>query len=363
MKFSYLGSLENHIKIKKVNKNVCIGIGLIALDVILNGKPETPPKFYVGGSCGNVLSILSYLDWSSYPIARLAKNAATKEIEKDLKKWEVQTSLISKTNDGSTPIIIHRILRDKNGNPKHRFEFKDPETTTWLPQYKPVLRTKIDCIVNKQPNAKVFYFDRINRSSIDLAKSYKANGAMIFFEPSSIGTNERAFIECLQVADIIKFSSDRISNYAKLFPKQQVCLEIETGGKNGIRYRYSKEKKVINWTNLQPYLINGVIDSAGAGDWCTAGIIDKLCNKRITSLNSCNSRDIISALQYGQLLGAMNCYFEGARGIMYGIGKSEFKKLIKLIQSNNNLNLTQIEFPKAKSVTKRKPIQISSLYS
>src|SRR5687768_16063076 len=110
------------------SKEICIGTGLIALDVILNGKPETPPKFYAGGSCGNVLSVLSYLGWSSYPIARLAKNDATKEIEKDFKKWEVKTNLISKTKEGSTPIIIHRILKDKKGNPKHRFEFKDPET-------------------------------------------------------------------------------------------------------------------------------------------------------------------------------------------------------------------------------------------
>ncbi|HRE73460.1 MAG TPA: PfkB family carbohydrate kinase [Flavobacteriales bacterium] len=346
-----------------MNKDICIGTGLVALDVILNGKPETPPKFHAGGSCGNVLSILSYLGWSSYPVARLAKNAATKEIEKDFKKWEVQTSLISKTEEGSTPIIIHRILRDKNGNPKHRFEFKDPDTAAWLPQYKPVLSKEVDSIVDKQPNAKVFYFDRINRSSIDLAKANKANGAVIFFEPSSIGTNEKAFNECLQVADIIKFSIDRISNYAKLFPKQQVCLEIETVGKEGIRYRYSKEKKASNWSNVKPYIIKDAIDSAGAGDWCSAGIIDKLCKQGQKSFDSSSAESVKSALQYGQLLGALNCCFDGARGIMYNIAKNDFSKLVKKIQTTNSLDLTKVEFPKAISIVKRKPIQISSLYT
>lgn len=346
-----------------MNKVVCIGTGLVALDVILNGKPETPPKFHAGGSCGNVMSILSYLGWLSFPVARLAKNAATKEVENDFKIWEVQTSLISKTDEGSTPIIIHRILRDKNGNTSHRFEFKDPDTTAWLPQYKPVLKKEVESIIEKQPNAKVFYFDRINRSSIELAKANKTAGAVIFFEPSSIGANLKLFTECLQVSDIIKFSSDRISNYAQLFPRQQVCLEIETIGKEGIRYRYNKEKKAINWNFVKPYLIKDVVDSAGAGDWCSAGVIDSLCKEGIISFNSSSVESVKKALQYGQLLGALNCCFDGARGIMYSIPKIDFNKLVKKTQNIDNLDLTQIEFPKAISSTKRKPIQISTLYT
>lgn len=345
-----------------MNNNVCIGAGLVALDVILNGKPETPPKFHAGGSCGNVLSILSYLSWTSFPVARLAKNAATQEIEEDFKMWEVQTSLVSKTDEGSTPIIIHRILRDKDGKPKHKFEFKDPDTSAWLPRYKPVLNKEVEAIVQKQPKSKVFYFDRINRSSIELAKANKANGAVIFFEPSSIGNNEKIFNECLQVADIIKFSSERISNYAQLFPKQQVPLEIETIGKEGVRYRYSKEKEATDWITVNPYRIKDAIDSAGAGDWCSAGVIDRLCKEGSISFNSANSTDVKSALQYGQLLGALNCCFDGARGIMYSISKTDFDKMVKKVQDVNSLDLTTIEFPQLLSISKREPIQISSLY-
>ncbi len=344
-------------------QDICIGTGLVALDVILNGKPETPPRLHAGGSCGNVLSILSFLGWSSFPIARLAKNSATKEIEKDFKKWDVKTLFISKTFDGSTPIIIHRILKDEKGNPKHRFEFRDPETDSWLPGYKPVLYKEVDSIVSKQPHAKVFYFDRINRGSIELAKANKENGATIFFEPSSIGAKEELFKECLQVADVVKFSHDRISNYSQLFPKQQVPLEIETRGVEGIRYRFSISKKKEAWQTINAYKINDVIDAAGAGDWCSAGIIDKLCKRGAESFNDSNGESIKSAILYGQLLGALNCCFDGARGIMYNLNNLEFSKIVRNIEKAGSYDLTNVTLPKPLAIAKRKPLQISSLYS
>jgi fructokinase len=350
-----------HNKIK--HTKICIGTGLIALDVILNGKPETPPKLHAGGSCGNVLSILAYLGWSSYPIARLAKNIATKEIVCDFKKWEVNTSLITKTDDGSTPIIIHRILKDKFGIPKHKFEFKDPETKTWLPQYKPVLNKEINSIFEKQPKANVFYFDRISRGAIELAKANKANGAIIFFEPSSIGDNNSIFNECLHISDVVKFSSDRIPDYANMYSSQQVPLEIETKGKEGLRFRYSRTKQSKVWHTIKAFKINEVHDAAGAGDWCSSGIIDKLCRKGMESFKTSDLADIKSAITYGQLLGALNCSFDGARGIMYSVEKSALDQVIKKTLYDDSYDLTKIQFKNTSSRLNRKPIQISKLYT
>jgi len=61
----------------------------------------------------------------------------------DLNKWNVKTNMISTTDDGSTPIIIQRIKKDKNGSPIHRFEFRDPDDGSWLPSYKPVLSADV----------------------------------------------------------------------------------------------------------------------------------------------------------------------------------------------------------------------------
>jgi sugar/nucleoside kinase (ribokinase family) len=324
-----------------MKKAVCVGTGLVALDIILNGNPKTPPKFYTGGSCGNVLSILSYLGWASYPIARLDNDKATTKILSDLKRWDVKRDLISVTDDGSTPIIIHRILKDKAGNPKHRFEFKDPETKEWLPSYKPVLSKKVIDIAQKlsfTPN--VFYFDRVNRASINLAKLYNSEGALVFFEPSSMGDN-KLFMEAASASHIIKFSSDRISNYRKLFKKSIATLEIETLGAKGLKFRYSKNKNSESWHAIDPIKVDNLIDFAGAGDWCSAMVINLLGKAGKFGFQKKNISDIISALYQAQHLSVLNCFFDGARGIMYNLEINRVKSFLTILKSSKKVDFGQ----------------------
>lgn len=337
---------------------ICIGAGLVALDVVINGDPSVPLKLYAGGSCGNVLAILAYLDWDTFPVARLKKDEASKALLTDLKYWNVNTSLISQSSDGSTPIIIERIKKDKNGNSIHTFQFKNPENGDWLPSYKPVLASEVKTLTEKSPIPSVFYFDRINRSSIDLAKYYKKNGAVIFFEPSSIKESKQ-FEECLNIADIIKFSNDRIRDYTTLYSNQRVPLEIETLGKEGLRYRFSHLLESKEWKMVPSYKISFVIDAAGSGDWFSAGIISKIAANGTDAFKNCNEGTILKALQFGQALGALNCFFEGARGLMYALNKEQLGAFIKKIQRSKT-PLTVIN--EKEDLKPIKELNIKSLY-
>ena len=318
------------MKSKKQKKQICVGAGLVALDVVINGNPKMPLKLFAGGSCGNVLTILSFLNWDSYPVARLKKNDASKKLLSDLTSWKVNTLLISQTSDGSTPIIIQRIKKDRNGNSIHTFQFRNPDNGEWLPSYKPVLGNEIESITKKSPVPAVFYFDRVNRSSIDLAKYYKEKGAVVFFEPSSMSENKQ-FEECLNVADIIKFSDQRIKNYASQYPNQRVPLEIETLGKEGIRYRFNHQRKSKKWTTVSSYKISYVVDAAGSGDWFSAGVISKIASGGLKGFKNCKDESITKALKYGQALGALNCFFDGARGLMYALDREQVAPLVKKI--------------------------------
>lgn len=298
------------------NKPTCVGIGLVALDVLFNGKPNSPLGFYAGGSCGNVMTILSYLGWEAYPIARLRNNEAGNILLRDLEHFGVHNNLISVKKDGSTPIIIHRVLKDKEGKPKHRFEFRDPGTGSYLPSYKPVLSASVDSIFQAQPKTDVFYLDRVNRASIEMAKKCKSQNAMIFFEPSSF-KDDNNHNECLSYADVVKFSSERISNYQEKFPVCTRELEVMTMGSEGLVYRLHNQKK---WTHIEAYTITSVIDAAGSGDWCTAGLIHGLFNRSKGRVEITN-KIVEDALEFGQALAALNCCFMGARGAMYALEK------------------------------------------
>jgi fructokinase len=72
---------------------ICMGSGLVALDVIYE-KAKNNPKFLAGGSCGNVLTILSYFGWNSYPVARLGNDQEGNRIMEDMKRWNVKTDFV-----------------------------------------------------------------------------------------------------------------------------------------------------------------------------------------------------------------------------------------------------------------------------
>lgn len=324
--------MENKTKKKEI-KPIWIGTGLVALDIIIDDINNSPEQLLSGGSCGNVSSIMSYLGFESYVISRLKDNLATKAIVRDLKKWNVQTKLTTVTSDGSTPIIIQRNKKNKLGEPIHKFEFKDPFDGTWLPNYKPVLSADVPEIVKKTSEPVIYYFDRINRGSIDFAKYYKSKGALIYFEPSSIG-EMRLFEECLQVADIIKFSVDRIGNYSELFPVQRVPLEIQTQGDKGISYRFSHSLKEKKWVNLKGFSISGLVDASGAGDWMSSGLLTKVGKQGLKGFRNTDRIKIAEALKFGQALGSLNCFFTGARGLMYHYTKIQVENLVTQLQKS-----------------------------
>lgn len=357
------GSLENHImKPEQTHNNsqhpICIGTGLVALDVVISGNPDVvPTQFFAGGSCGNVLTILSYLGWTTYPIARLSDNMATELLLQDLEKWNVKDDLLTFTKDGSTPIIIHRILKDKHGAPKHRFEFRNPEDGSYLPAYKPCLAKSVIEIVEKSATPKLFYFDRINRASIELAKAYKGAGTIIYFEPSS-AKDLKGFKECLEIADILKFSDDRIPDYDHLYPAAQASIEIQTLGERGLKFRRRGE---CSWNQLPSYSIDNVVDSAGAGDWCTAGIIMNLF-KTHSKLSEVKDSELTYALRFGQALSALNCTFEGARGLMYNINRHDLLLSVQHFVNSAALKIPQRSKAAISYQSNVKQLKIASLF-
>lgn len=321
----------NHRELFKIKypKPVCVGTGLIALDVVVNGNSNAQPKLWAGGSCGNTLTILSYLGWESYPVATLGNDTASTKLFKDLEKWKVNTSLMSRNDFRSTPIIVEKLSNGRSGTPRHNFEWICPNCGAWLPKYKPVLHRDIEQISKAMPKPQVFYFDRVARSSIELAKLNKNHGALIVFEPSGI-KDKKLFFECLKVADIVKYSHEKLGHARKLIQAISIPLEIETLGSVGLKYRICrKSNRNRKWKIMSAYTVKDIKDTAGSGDWCSAGIIHLLGNTGRKGFEHTKIKDIEDALRFGQALAALNCYYEGARGSMYSISKQKLKTAIR----------------------------------
>jgi len=305
------------------SKSVCVGTGFVTLDLVMNeNDPTSPPKLCAGGSCGNVMTILAYLGWDSYPIARLGNDTAAKPLLADFKHWDVKTRFVTQYPTDDTPIIVQKIGVGYSGTPWHRFEWTCPGCNSALPRYKPVLLKEAAQLEKSWPPHQAFYFDRVTPSAVRLATASKEQGAMIIFEPSAV-KDDTLFNVCLQVADIVKYSHDRLGHVPELAVGTGVPLQIETLGAQGLRYQLGCERG--RWKTIQPLRVENLRDAAGAGDWCSAGVIHSLAKGDFMTLHNAAETDIIQALNFGQGLAAINCRYEGARGSMYSLSQTQFE--------------------------------------
>ena len=314
-------------------KPICIGAGLVVLDVIFN-EDLNNPKFFAGGSCCNVLTILSYLGWKSFPVARLGTDVEGNRIIEDIKKWNVMTKFIEKDPNISSPRIFEKIHSGKN--PKHSFSLRCIHGK-WLPDRKSFLLKSFKQIENKIPASKVYYFDRSTPSSLLLAKQQKEKGALIVFEPPKL-LNDKNFRGCLEIADIVKHCYNLKSNKNSL--NMKIPLEIQTMGEKGLRYRAN----ILNqskWTTLPAYPTDHLVDAAGSGDWLTAGLIYEL--GRNGAQWKLTDKKLQNALNIGQCLASLNCNYSGARGLMYNVPLKQLLDLVsKSILKRNIINKTSI---------------------
>lgn len=309
------------------------GTGLVALDLVISANPDVPVCSWAGGTCGNILSILSYLGWDSYPIARLNSDPAAKLVRADMKRWGVHLDFLDCGPTTDTPIIIQHILRARDGSPKHRFSWACPHCGSWLPGFKPITAKTVDVVAPSMKNAKVFFMDRLSRGALLLAQQAAQNGAVVVFEPSA-KTDEKLLREAIGIAHIIKYSDQRHANIPGAMQRGSATLvEIQTMGATGLRYRHKLGRGSSTWKTLPAVAAPILADTCGAGDWCTAGLISKIADQGLNGLISAGASNLAIALQYGQTLAAWNCGFEGARGGMYVEKRQNLDKYIKALLS------------------------------
>ena len=292
------------------NTNICVGAGLISLDVLIRDGERLPVSYYVGGTCGNVMMILAHMGWNAYPIARLDGTKDTARLLADMKKNSVHTDYIS-TSDGKTPVIVQRNFINKDGVPTHRFESRNNMGRFYLDFKSLTLKQANDVIARIDFVPQVFFFDRVSPAILRLAHAFKEKGSVVFFEPSSRGGDVMTFNICVEVADVVKFSDQRIKDYHQ-FDDVKDKLFIQTQGAQGLTYRLNS-----GWTHLEPMLNDNVIDTAGAGDWTAAALINELYkDKETQEIFHFTPAAITEALNAAQRIGAQSCSYEGARGMM-----------------------------------------------
>lgn len=304
-------------------KATAVGSGFIALDVIENEDGE---NFSTGGTCGNVLSMLAWLGWSSYPVGRLGKDAAGDFVLERLADIGVETDCIRQDTGTPTPIVFQRTVVDKSGRRTHRFSMTCPGCGQWLPRFRPIVRTDAEQAKTKlaeKPSA--FFFDRVSPGILDLARWARNEGAVVMFEPSSF-SDDKGFRTAVELCHVLKFSKERLGHVKDFGNAAFPSIVIETQGEQGLRIRWHDK-----WTSFEAFAAPRFVDAAGAGDWCSAGFLH-IASQRGAEGLAAASKDVIErAVRLGQALSALNCGYEGATGLLDALPAATASKLLRTL--------------------------------
>lgn len=329
----------SHAKMKPHLHRI-VGAGLFALDVIVRGDGMTAPPT-LGGSAGNVLWILGALGWKATPVGTIGQDSAANTVHRDFERIDADTRFMLRSTEHRTPVIFqHQMaVSDVAQGVTHRFTFTCPACgARRIPVWD--RDSAFADLQPRLPPASVFFLDRPTKLGVALAQHYADNGAIVVFEPSAIGDDADLFGRAVTSAHIIKYADERIDSLEQ-FELRPQAIEIQTRGADGLRFRAPSLDD--RWMSLGAFELPYLHDTAGAGDWCTAGLIFELFNDPKASLRSPDYNVLASALSFGQALSTLNCMTEGARGLLQAWSPS---RVIRLARDLSEARIAALQFHK-----------------
>jgi fructokinase len=254
-----------------------------------------------GGTAANVAAILAWLGWDTQLAAGIGADPAARCLSAELKGLGVGLDLLTHDPETRTPQVIHEI---ENGS--HHFLFRCPECGRRFPRSRPLSKARAAAALDALDDVDVFFFDRANPGTLNLADGLRNRGALVVFEPSAAGrsaTMERA----AELAQIIKLSDDRLSVLWSALPAPTPNqVQVVTRGEHGAVARIGEGA----WVESTAFAAD-TVDPGGAGDWTTAGLL-----YQVRADKEFDEHDLVGALRLGQALAALNCEWPGARGLI-----------------------------------------------
>lgn len=132
----------------------------------------------------------------------------------------------------------------------------------------------------------------------------------------------------------MKYADDRLDDL-ETFDRSHIFVEICTMGSEGLRFRAPSLGK--DWVRLDAFSAPAIIDTSGAGDWCTSGMLHYLFDHDANFLIETVTYNRLSeALRFGQALSALNCMTMGARGLARSLPRNKINNLALELQKTKN---------------------------
>ncbi len=295
--------------------------GYVPLDLIVKDLRNKDFWQSVGGTCGNVSVFASALGVDVTLLTRVGDDQRGQQLVSGISKAGVNVENVEKVTGLCTPAIVEVIHGTPEGT--HQFTHVCPACGIRLPKQAVVSKRKADSIAKNIDQFDGFFFDRATLATLTLAEAAREADLFIFFEPQSIPTTAIAKLAA-EMSDIVKLSrpASRRGKQWDLNPKASTRLAIETLGASGTRFRAGSQHGWDRWVEMPAIPPAFIKDTAGAGDWMTAGLLSSLLTERDFS----TIEPIRTAIKFAQRLSSISIAFEGPQGALTALGASKIER-------------------------------------
>ena len=296
--------------------------GYLTLDLIVRDLATRDYWQSAGGTCGNVSIFASALGLDVSLLARIGDDRRGRRILCDVTAAGINGDGIEQVPGLSTPGIVELITGTPEGD--HRFTHRCPVCAVGLPKHAVVSYSSAKKQAKSINQFDAFFFDRATSATLLLAEEARKAGLLVMFEPPHIPRTAKA-LRAAELSDIVKASrrpGSRIPDW-DMPPGAATRVIIETLGPEGVRFRYRSSKGWGNWQNMGSFPPTQIKDTAGAGDWMTAGLLTSLLPQR----KLLGIDELVSSVEYGRRLSAIGIAFDGPTGALATLGSSNIERI------------------------------------
>ena len=254
--------------------------GYCPLDLI----PAQGGNCYVltpGGTCGNVSVILSHFGHPVTPVIAVGSDQRGARLRAKMREHGIDTSEIVTTAGRGTPAVAQEILPSAPG--KHRFALKCPSCNRPFPRSTGISLATARAVEDKLCQSQCFFLDRATPASLRLADLAASTGLLVMFEANHIRPSSRNSAAA-ELSHVVKYSNDVDRETQRWLPRPDARTEVivQTLGADGAKYRVRRaDRSWGDWVRVPCILARFIEDTAGAGDWCSSGILHDLLRTRL----------------------------------------------------------------------------------
>lgn len=264
----------------------------------------------VGGTCGNVMCMLAHLGWTAQPQVKLTNSEEGQKLAASLKDYDCDIRYVSLVENGgfSGMECTHRKNRNTGEHELGLHSF-GPDGSRFRKITELRARDEVPAFIEHiDVIPDVYFFDHNEAGPRMIAKELRNRGSLIYYECEN-NREWNKFIKSVEVADIVKFSDDNVSDLS-FCADYKNKLFIQTQGSKGLRFSLCGG----GWIHVSPIEVNNVVDWEGCGDTVSAVFINEHGKMGLPNMSELTEEQIKAALKSAVEKAALCTQYYGSKG-------------------------------------------------